>query len=402
MPRTNETIGIVLTGGGARGAYEAGVAAGLVEVLGLGPADTAPFQVYAGTSVGAVNCAYLAAHAHHGDMGVSGMIEIWRRMRLASFVRPDALGVLELVAHLLPGYRRRHGGVGRSLLRVEPFAALIDGAIPWDTLHQNVLEKRVRAITVAALQVAEGTSTLFADLAPYVEFRHETDPRNVFVRTPIGLDHVLAAAAIPLAFPARRVGDTWYVDGALRLNAPIAPAIRSGADKLVVVSLQAQHEHLPPDVREANLRNYPSPFFLTGKMLNALLLDPMMYDLHILGRINDLHDNLKTHLDASTLSRVQSIIEQQRGLPYRRIDTLVFRPSTDIGQMAGERLDELTGHGLLDALIRWVRGSPPTLSGENDLASYLLFDGVFANRLIELGRRDVLARAAEVERFFSA
>ena len=146
--------------------------------------------------------------------------------------------------------------------------------------------------------------------------------------------------------------------------------------------------------------DYPSVQFLLGKVLNALLLDPVGYDLQVLERFNVLLDVLTASLTPSELERVHEVLRDSRGARYRRLDTLVFAPSTDIGKMAGEHV----GSRRVEAsqVTRWLLGRARSATGEADLLSYLLFDGTFANRLIELGRADVRARADEVRAFFTA
>jgi NTE family protein len=216
---------------------------------------------------------------------------------------------------------------------------------------------------------------------------------------PVAAEHVLASAALPFLFPARRIGRSYYCDGGLRFNTPISPAIRCGAQRLVVIPLL----HLPTSIdrdpaAEARQAAYPSPVFLVGKLLNALLVDPIDYDLHVLERVNRLIEMLEQTLDESLLAQVRGVLEDSRGLSYRRIETLVFRPSQDIGLLASERARELRGQRFASHVL--TRIAQLGTKVEADLLSFFLFDGEFADRLIELGRRDAWARADEIHDFF--
>ncbi len=221
---------------------------------------------------------------------------------------------------------------------------------------------------------------------------------------PIEAEHVLASAAIPFLFPARRVGRAYYADGGLRFNTPIAPAIRAGADKLVVISLR----HEPPmrlagsDERGSGVEQYPSLVFLLGKIFNALLLDPVAYDLQILDRFNRLMESLGAVLTADEWARVEHVLVESRGAPYRKIETLVFAPSENIGIAAGDYLRMHRARASIGRFYEWLLGKAANVGAtwEADLASFLLFDGEFARRLIDLGRRDAVAQADAIRAFF--
>src|SRR5690606_17948761 len=167
-------------------------------------------------------------------------------------------------------------------------------------------------------------------------------------------DHVLASAAIPVVFPARRIGKFYYCDGGLRSNTPIAPAIRGGADRLVVVSLQRRFPTVEsyaddPDHTTA----YPSLFFLLGKLVNALLLDSVSYDVEVLNRCNRVVEVLEATLSTEELRRFSQMLVEARGMEYRRLETLLFTPSEDIGQLAGRYIEDTLDRERLGWMQRW-------------------------------------------------
>lgn len=403
-------IALVLSGGGVRGAYEAGVISAIVDILGRRSSDPAPFDIFAGTSVGAINATFFAANGHRGDLGVRELERVWTRLRLRTHLRFDPAGFLGLKPRfqsLLSFDNGRTHTLGRSLLDPRPLEAIIRHAIPWKNLHRNLRDDRVHALIVPALHIGTGRTTIFAELSPKASLRPSRRPRRHAIIEPITADHVLASAALPLLFPARRIGRSYYADGGLRFNTPIAPAIRAGADKLVVVSLLYEEplEQLVNPLETTSGEDlYPSPTFLAGKVLNALILDPVKYDLQLLERINTLMSAFEENLDDATLERIRSVIEDTRGMGYRKIDTLVFSPTENIGAIAAEHVRENIPRWKLGRLTEWIletfSGARAGNSKEADFSSYLLFDGGFARKLIELGYRDTQARAEEIIAFY--
>lgn len=401
----------MLSGGGARGAYEVGVVAGLVEILGRAPSDPAPFEIFAGTSVGAINVTWLAAHVDRSDMLVERLAEIWSTLDLGRALRVNPAGLfglrerLGLFGRLLgQGPPPQGAHLGRSLIDPETVERLVTELVPWSRLHDNTRQGRLRALIVTALNVGTGRTNMFAELAPGQTFRPSRDPRRRGRCQPITADHVLASAAIPLVFPARRVGNAYFADGGLRFNTPMSPAIRSGARRICVVSLR--HKKTPAELDAGDevdhTLDYPDVFFLLGKLLNALLLDSIEYDLQVLERFNRLLTVLDESLTAEEMARVQSVLIDHRGTHYHRVHPLVFVPSQDIGVLAGRYLAERLDHLDLPWHTRWLLRRAASAEGsEADLASYVLFDGEYARRLIDLGRADAWAKEDEVRAFFS-
>ncbi len=389
------TVGLVLSGGGARGAYEAGLIAGIIDVLGVREQDAPPFQIYAGTSVGGINAAYLAAHADRGDLGIEGLIDIWQGLSLRRHLKLDTLRFFGLRDRL--PFAREEGRMGRSLLDPKPIETIVRDSIPWDRLHHNAASEHLRGIVVTALHIASGRTHMFAELAPGWRYRPSLDPMRTAVCGPLGPDHVLASASLPLVFPSVAIDGAYFCDGGLRFNTPLSPAIRCGADKLVVVPLIRAE----PVERMEREELYPSPFFLLGKLLNALILDPITYDLKVLERFNALATTLDETLDREEWQRVERVLLEARGAGYRRIDTLSFHPSADLGMAAGEFLAEQqpsTGGWIADLLLQ--RATALRDSYEADLVSFLLFDGRYAERLVSFGRADAEARADDIRAFF--
>lgn len=389
-----------------RGAYEVGVVAGIAEVLRETEHRAPLFDVFAGTSVGAINASYLASNSDEPDHGVARLSATWQSLRLPDHARVRAFGLWSGALKRRIERVTTGVGLGNSLLDTRAIEVVIRRAIDWEKLHRNIASGRVHALVIAALQVVTGRTTIFAEHAPGVSVQPARDERRVTSVERITAEHVLASASIPLLFPARRVGRHYYCDGGLRFNTPIAPAIRAGAEKLVVVSVR--HARTPREIdaeehADTGEDGHLSPMFLVGKLLNALLLDPVAYDLQMMQRLNEMMGVLEEALSADQLERVQRVFIEHRGAPYRRLETLVFTPSRDLGRLAGDYIRTGLDASDLSPVARYLieRAARDKLHPEADWASYLLFDGGFARELIEVGRRDAHDKAEEIRAFFA-
>lgn len=400
--------GLVLSGGGVRGAYEVGVLRGMVEILGLGPDDPAPFSIFVGTSVGAINAAYLASHAHRGDLGIEGLADVWRTLNLRDHLRIDGFGLRRpgnLLRAAFGRLRRTQQPspgplLGRSLIDPAAIESLVRDHVQWDQLHDNVSRGIVDALVVPALNVANGQTTVFAEISDAVSYEPSRDPHRHGVQTEITLDHVLASASIPLLFPARQIGGAYFCDGGLRFNTPIAPAIRIGARRLVVICpVQQSPQPYPVEL------GYPNLGFLLGKVLNALLLDPFARDLQVLHRFNRLLAVLEETLDDKAMARVQAEIISARGAPYKRIETLSFVPEANIGAIALDHARASLPHWDIDPITRallWRAVGESGHAPEADWISFVLFDGALAEQLMDIGRADAHKRADDVRAMFAS
>jgi NTE family protein len=392
---------LVLSGGGVRGAYEAGVIAGIIEILQPKPNDLPPFGVLAGTSVGAINSAFLAAHSERSDMGIEALMHVWDGLKIEEYMKVTPFGLLRKNP-----WGEKETYYGRSLLDPRPLDELVMSSIPWDALHDNIAAGRVDALMLAALRISTGRTVVFVEQSPNSDYRPSRDSRRTSKLSLITAAHVLGSAAIPLVFPARRIGNAYYCDGGLRFNTPVAPAIRAGAERIVVISVQHQAkltQHTPAPFEHNPEEEYPSWSFLAGKILDALLLDPISYDLQVLERFNRLMEVLDENVPAAAMAKVEQVLVENRGMSYQKIKTLVFHPSEDIGVMAGAYVRQNIKLWKIGLFGKWLLGRTRNTGAEReaDWASYLLFDGGFTKQLIELGRQDALAQADTVRAFFA-
>ena len=402
---------IVFSGGGARGAYEAGVLRFLVEELPRRHGIRPHFDIVSGTSVGAIHACFMAATAEDGEDRGRRLAAIWEDLHVDEVFRAKGSALLGLPKRLL-GLRRVGEQLRRGqrpdrlygLLDTEPLERLVLDAIPWRGIHRNIRAGKLDAICVTATQIATGRAVVFTETREPLPRRVTGDAIHM---QPIRIMpvHALASAAIPGLFPAVRVGARYYADGGLRLNTPLAPAVRLGANRILVIGLSHStgSEQLDESTAQERTEGFGNPMFLLGKILNALLLSPIETDLSRLHLVNSMIESGKAAYGDDFLDRLNAVGAERGQRPIQQIDSLVVRPSRDLGVLAGELLGGHHGEMELSRFLRFVfrtfRSSPDPK--EADLLSYLLFDYRYARLLTDLGYRDAEAQESELVAFFS-
>ena len=402
---------IVFSGGGARGAYEAGVVRYLTEELPRRLGHPIEFDIVCGTSVGAIHACFLAATADWGSGRGDRLIDFWKSFEIEKVFPFSTRDLISLPRRVL-GLRRmaetlRSGLPPERLFGLfdtRPLERLVVRAIPWRSIRTNVRQNRLQALCVAATEIATGRVVVFIETTDPQLPSWTRDPTVASRVTRVLPSHALASAAIPVLFPAVRVGSTYYADGGLRLNTPLSPALRLGADRVLVIALRPstrrQHETI---LAEHRVEDYASPAFLYGKILNALLLDHLDTDLARMHVMNEILSDGASAYGPDFIERINEVAKRERGQEFRRIDDLVIRPSADLGLLAGQILKNLSEAPSRSPLIRLAArnlansGRTP----ESDLLSYLLFDGEFLAPLADLGFADARAREEELVAFFS-
>ncbi len=402
-------IAIVLSGGGARGAYEAGVLYYLLEKLPDLLGKPVRFQIVSGSSVGSIHACFLAGHA--GERGAfERLIAIWRSFSIERTLRLTPFDFLNIPRRLLglgPAPRpepspERGGPVRiRGLLDFSPLEEVILTQVPWTAIGPKVAAGEIDALAVAATEVKSGRTVIFVQNREGEVTRWARDPFVVARAASIRPEHAMASAAIPLLFPAIRIGDSFYCDGSLRLNTPLAPALRLGADRVLVIGLhhrRAEGEAVPL-VPEASAG---SPAFLAGKVLNALLLDRVDYDAERLRLFNAILEEGRRVYGEDFLERINEPIIRNRGTGYRIVRDLFLHPSRDLGALAAECLAHRKrnlppGSWLSRTFLRFASRRA---GEEADLLSYLYFDGCYAGHLIELGIADAERERERLAAFF--
>jgi NTE family protein len=407
VTNTRPRTGLVLAGGGSRGAYEAGVLLYLRERLYRKLGFHVPIDIVTGTSVGAINGTFLAATMDQPDQQARRLVDAWRALQIEDLLSLGAIDMWRAAKRMFasdlpaptPGMYR-YGGV-LDTTGLEKFVIQV---IPWRNIRRNLHRRLLHAMSVSTTHVGSGHTVVFVQSSAGPPTVWSQDP---FVRhrvAQIGPRHVLASAAIPLLFPAVKIGPEFYSDGGLRQNTPMSPAIRLGADRLLVISLR----HIDsPEENAARAREreaaFPKPLFLMGKALNALLLDHTDYDLDRLERFNAIIQAGQEAFGPQFLDVLNAKMIELRGAPLRLLRAVHIRPSVDIGVIASDfvRRGKVT---LRSRVARRFIGRMAEREAvhENDFLSYLLFDGAYASELIRLGYEDAARQEDELVAFFSA
>jgi len=377
MTDNSKKTGLILTGGGARAAYQVGVLRAVSELLGQTAYN--PFAIVCGTSAGAVNAAALAIHAGDFADGVRHLREIWENIHAHHVYRTDVPGTLKTGARWLGTLTLLYRNNPVSLLDNSPLRGLLERIMDFSRIQANIDAGALYAVAVTASGYTSGQSVTFYQGGPDVEDWERT--QRTGAARPLSVDLLLASSALPFMFPAVKVHREYFGDGSMRQIAPISPALHLGADRVLIIGTGRQTAE-PPRVR-SNI--YPSLAQIAGHALNSIFLDSLAVDIERLQRIN------------RTLQCISPEQARAQELKLRPIDVLVISPSEPIERLAARHVHALPGTTRF--LLRTVGAM--NRNGSN-LASYLLFEADFCRALIDLGYRDTLARGDEVRAFLAA
>jgi NTE family protein len=361
-------LGLVLSGGGARGAYEAGVLRYVFDVLGPALGREIAPRIICGTSIGALTGAWVGAL---GRVGAVALATAWQQMEVDHVYH---LRLRDLVAWRDPlFFRRTPVGEGQALFDPTPLYERVRDELPWNLLHERIDRQDLRAMVVSTTDVMTGRCIHFTD-GPILPYER---PNAVLRPERIQAVHCLASAAIPLVFPAVQIQGRYYVDGSLRQNTPLLPAILLGADKVLVVGVK---RGATQEVRAQN--KTPTPMFLAGKALDALLLDDIEDDLRQVQSVNKLLRWGQTAFP-DFLGRLE-----REHRPYRVVDTGYVRPSEDLGVIAAACFEQNRAH-LPFATRTFLSMIHNREADDNsDLLSYLYFHKSFTAEIEALGFAD--------------
>jgi NTE family protein len=380
--------GLVLSGGGARAAYQAGVLRGVSDIVcKKHRISQVPFRIFTGESAGAINSGVLATHIEDFDRGTERLWQYWENLRFQHVFKTNPVSVLGNAARWMR--ELSFGGAFRSknsvsLFNTSPLHKYLKDKIDFQKIQNSVFSGELRGIAVSTTNYATASTVTFFDGDESV--RPWLRAHRIAVRVHLKLEHVLASTAIPILFPPVRIGETYYGDGSIRMRTPMSPAIHLGAKKILAIGLR--HYRSLKEVEVANYTMAMPSIALAdvgGVLLNAGFLDNLEADLERMERINETLQLMPEKVRAELPSKLQVI------------PVLTIRPSEDLGLIAWREFDRFTS-----MLRHLLRGLGASRSSGWDLVSYLAFDRAYARKLLELGYQDAINHEREIVDFFAA
>ncbi len=373
-------IGLILTGGGARAAYQVGVLKAIARIL---PHNApSPFSVICGTSAGAINAVALAMNAAHFRSGVKYLLSFWKSFRVENIYRADPLGVFSNAALWLAGLLLSILGINKlnhiSLLDNSPLRRLLQDTLPLNKIQESIDAGYLHALGITASGYTSEQSVTFyqshGSVIPWQRAHRLGFPAK------IEIDYLMASSAIPFLFPAVHINREFFGDGSMRQIAPISSALHLGAKKVLIIGMGHSRREQPKRVR---VTSHPSLAQIAGHALNSIFLDSMEVDLERLQRINH------------TVGLVD--VERRARTSLDLVDVMIIEPSQSIDKIAWQYV------GSLPWSIRFMlRGLGAMRSSGASLVSYLLFEKNFCRAMIDLGYKDAMKRKGEILAFLDS
>ncbi len=370
-------VGLVLTGGGARAAYQVGVLRAIAELLPDKKRN--PFPVICGTSAGAINAASIAVSAHNFGEGVERLEAVWSNFHVDQIYRSDLMGVihntLRCLLSLVSSEYGQHNPI--SLLDNAPLEALLKSRFSFRTIQHCIRSGSLHALGLTAWGYTSGQSVTFYQAAR--EVRPWKRAQRLGVPVEIGVEHLLASSSIPFIFPAVKLNREFFGDGSMRQLAPISPALHLGANKVLIIGVRKPVSDEPKRVSAAN---YPPFAQIAGHALNSIFVDSLDVDLERLLRINE------------TLKLIPPEAFKAKNISLRPIEAMMIAPSQGINEIAQKYAHTLPW--IMRYLYRAIGAMGPNGS---TLLSYVLFEMLFCRDLIELGHNDTMQQKEELLKF---
>ena len=373
----DKKIGLVLSGGGARAAYQVGVLKAISRLL---PNERGnPFDIISGTSAGAINAVALASYAGHYRLGIRQLERIWKNFSCDQVFRSNFTSVLswsmKFFMNSFFGYK---AGEPVSLLDNTPLKQLLSKFISFDNIQKAIDNQDLHALSVTASGYSTGESVSF--FQAHNSIKNWQRLRRIGVRSRINIQHLLASSAIPTVFPAVKINREFFGDGAIRQLAPISPVLHLGASKILVIGVSGdKHKRKPRET----MTSYPSMGKIMNHMFNAAFLDSMESDVERLTRVNN------------TIAKIPDHILQEQGIALRPVELLEISPSESIDDIAARHSRELPA-----SLRFFFHSKGRRQKGGAGVLSYLLFERGFCRDLIQHGYDDAMKQKDEILRFF--
>jgi NTE family protein len=379
-------FGLVLTGGGARAAYQVGVLRALAEITGF---ERSPFQIISGFSAGAINGTWLASHSCSFEKATKAMWDEWSTLTTERVFRSDLLSVSSIAAKWIQGLglgglrsrNKAHEETTKQityLLDTTPLYQFIRSHIDFDTLNRYLHSGELYGLSVTAANYRTGHSTAF--FWGHSAIKNWEKLNRISVRTEMSAEHVMASAAIPIFFPPVRIGDSFYGDGMVRLNAPLSAAIHLGSDRMMVIGIRGPSSTSVASTKKTNSISLGE---IAGTILNGLFFDALDADLARMERIN------------RTLSLISEEELQHHPDHLRPIPVMHLRPSEEVACLPARELAMMPG-----TLRFFLKGLGLQEEKGADLLSYLAFEPKYIQKLLELGYEDTVLRKDQILEFF--
>jgi NTE family protein len=361
-------LALVLSGGGARAAYQVGALRGIATVLGKDEPN--PFSIISGTSAGALNAAGLATHAHKLRTGIRVLEYIWRNIRSDKVYKLDSAGLISSASNWVFSFLSNRGRkVPASLLDNSPLESLLKDVLRLEKINENMAQGFLESLVVTTSGYTSGESVSFFQSVHNIANWERS--HRVGIRTDLRLQHLLASTAIPTLFPAVKINREYFGDGAIRQLAPLSPAIHMGAGKILAIGVSGAGTRRPAKGEQTT---QPSLSQIIGHILNSAFVDTLESDIAVLRRYNALLPNCCANVD----------------LDIRAIELLEITPSLDLNRIAEDYYTSLP-----KTIRMFIRDT-----NSSSIASLLMFEKDYCEQLMDLGIADALAKREQIQSFF--
>jgi NTE family protein len=364
---------LILSGGGARGAYQAGVLKGLAEILP--EKKKSPFQIISGVSAGAINGAKLACDIESFSNAVEKLNFLWSQITTDQVFTTDFLSMNKFSLGLFGQQKKMD-----ALLDTSPLSELINKHCDFSKIKKNLDAGLFESLIITANNYNSGAA--FSFIQTTSSKLTWQDSRRLALLSNIETKHIMASSAIPMLFPPIKIGTQYFGDGCVRNNTPCSPSIRMGAEKIFVIGVRTQMEREISERPIAPTQSYegvPSMIRIFNTLLNAVLLDSVEQDVRRIQRINEL---------------VEGLSQTTNPKGFHKIPALCISPSEDIGELARQQAH------YLPRLIRMSISAIGSLDEASEILSYLLFETHFCRKLLDMGYNDAISSKSQIEEFF--
>ncbi len=374
--------GLILSGGGARAAYQVGVLKAIKDILP--PSAENPFPIICGTSAGAINALSLAAHPGNFGEAAENLHNIWSNISIERIFKPGWFDLMRGMGSI--GFSFFNQGIGRrkavALLDNSPLREFLSDKIEFDNIDKSIENGSLEAVCVTAMGYTSGESVSFYQSKMGIKSwrRH----RRVGLYMKLNVDHLMASSAIPTIFPTVKINREYFGDGAMRQLAPISPALHLGADSIFVIGVSGNRNPAHWGKRRSKPKHSPSMAQIIGHMFNSAFIDTLEGDIEHLERVNGL------------INRIGEEVTTKSGFVLKPVNTMVISPSKELDKIAGRKIR------YLPKPMRFFMGATGATArgGGAAAASYLLFEKPFCDELMELGYQDAMWEKDAIQEFF--